>query len=224
MSVKEQFNNYYFHFNNTEWKDVDGVDYSIEYEENTKEVYILFQDSREKSDWLSNLLFFPKKVTPYKDMEYPYKVHRGFWGQFDKVRDSILEEVKLLVTNKTVEVINIYGWSLGGILATYCKEMLEYHKVHNTIYCMTIGSPRGYCKTKHWNDIKSRFTNTVRFTNGQDWVTKLPFKWMGLFTPFTHIIEDIHVGEKFNIFKVYKSGKDHQQERYKENIIKKEIL
>lgn len=53
----------------------DSVNYA--FVEDTKEstLYIYFQGSNSITDWVRNFMF-PTK--PYKDMEIPYRVHRGF--------------------------------------------------------------------------------------------------------------------------------------------------
>ncbi len=188
-----------------------SVDYA--YVEEGKKLIILFQASSGKMDWFCNLFFFPRRVTPYKNMPYPFKVHSGFWKQFDSVRDKILDDVKKKLTGDITEVI-IYGWSLGGRLAMFCKEMLTFNFPSFPISCITIGAPRGFCKTEHWEDIKSRFDNCTRYQNGSDIATVSPFKCLGGSTPFTHEVEKTHVGDKFRVFKVVKTGKYHQQDAY----------
>ena len=51
----------------------DSVNYAFVEEGTT--LYIYFQGSNSITDWVRNFLFGKK---PYKDMETPYRVHRGF--------------------------------------------------------------------------------------------------------------------------------------------------
>lgn len=218
----ELFKKLYSAFDNAQW--INGgtkgkVNYSVQAD--GKDIIILFQQSNHPFDWLCNLFFFPKKVVPYKNMDTEFKVHKGFWIQFDSIRDDILTKVTELLSEDT-ENIYIYGWSLGGRLAMFCKEMLAYNYNNlnrwGKITCITIGSPRGFCKTKDWDHIKERFDNCIRYTNGSDIVTRLPFKWLGLLTPFTHEVSQTHVGDNFNWFKVCKTGTDHLNTEYYHNI------
>lgn len=96
----------------------DGVDYS--FKEDGETLYILFQGSSQKVDWLQNFNF-PKK--PYKDMEIPYRVHGGFLKCWKQVEDIIIEKIQEKENDiyKFNRII-VSGYSHGGALAQFCHE------------------------------------------------------------------------------------------------------
>lgn len=73
MLPSELFHNCAF---DVEYKTV-GKDVNYAFDENAEEhtLTIYFQGSSSSVDWIRNFLF---KKKPYKDMEIPYRVHRGF--------------------------------------------------------------------------------------------------------------------------------------------------
>lgn len=117
-------------------------DYEIEYQEIGDDVnyafleegehlYIFFEGSASIADWWRNFWFFPKSKKPYKNMDIPFKVHRGFLAAWKEVEDVIM--------NKIVEKapggdslkwkhITIVGYSHGGALAAFCHEMVYFYR------------------------------------------------------------------------------------------------
>ncbi len=210
----------YFHDESHPWKyteEKQKAQYKIIFEHNA--VYILFQETEGLSDWLKNLFFFAKRVVPYKDMQYPFKVHGGFWEQFNSVRDEILVAVQDYVQNEGAEHIYIYGWSLGGALATLCHEMMSFNFTIKP-QAITIGAPRVFCKTEYWNNISSRFEKYRRYRNESDVVSVVPFKFLGLSTPFNHVSPVTQVGREFKWYKVFATGTWHLDIEYYNNIIR----
>ena len=53
-------------------------------------LYIYFEGSASKLDWIHNFMF---KKRPYKDMKNPYRVHRGFLKCWKSVEDIIIEKI-----------------------------------------------------------------------------------------------------------------------------------
>ena len=68
-------------FSNVEWETV-GKDTQYCIVETEEETVILFYCSNSKRDWLTNLNF-PKK--PYKKMEVPFTVHRGYLKEWKMI-------------------------------------------------------------------------------------------------------------------------------------------
>ena len=83
--------------------DNDG-DYAIEESRDGKTLYLLFQWTRTAYDWISNFDFVAK---PYKDMEIPWRCHRGFL----RVWKSIKPFVKDAVANPKYTKIYICGYT-----------------------------------------------------------------------------------------------------------------
>lgn len=68
----------------------DSVNYAFEEDIMTHSLYIYFQGSNSITDWVRNFMF-PAK--PYKDMEIPYRVHRGFLAAWKTVEDIIIAKI-----------------------------------------------------------------------------------------------------------------------------------
>lgn len=85
-------------------------------------LYIYFQGSNQITDWVRNFLF---KKRPYKDMELPYYVHRGFLNAWKEVED--------IVINKIMELDNT-GLSSSDILSLCMPQsLLEHQKLQPSI-------------------------------------------------------------------------------------------
>ena len=66
------------------------VNYAFEEDAETRTLTIYFQGSSSTTDWVRNFLF---KKKPYKDMEIPYRVHRGFLEAWKEVEDIIIDKI-----------------------------------------------------------------------------------------------------------------------------------
>lgn len=67
----------------------DSVNYAFVEEGTT--LYIYFQGSNSITDWVRNFLFGKR---PYKDMEIPYRVHRGFLAAWKEAEDIVIEKIR----------------------------------------------------------------------------------------------------------------------------------
>lgn len=104
----------------------DSVNYAF-VEEDDK-LIIFFEGSNSITDWVRNFLFGKR---PYKDMQIPYKVHRGFLTAWKTVEDIIIRKVteKLLDSPEYKwQDITIVGYSHGGALAGFCHECVWYYR------------------------------------------------------------------------------------------------
>lgn len=104
----------------------DDVNYAFEEDIKTHTLTIYFQGSHSISDWVRNFLF-PAK--PYKDMEIPYRVHRGFLAAWKEVEDIIIAKITEkddgLECYKWKHII-VVGYSHGGALAAFCHECVWF--------------------------------------------------------------------------------------------------
>lgn len=104
------------------------VNYAFEEDIKTHTLTIYFQGSSSVWDWVRNFLF---KKKPYKDMEIPYRVHRGFLEAWKEVEDIIIEKImeidQPLLCLKWKHII-VVGYSHGGALAAFCHECVWFHR------------------------------------------------------------------------------------------------
>ncbi|MFW6028972.1 MAG: lipase family protein [Halanaerobiales bacterium] len=155
-------------------------------------LYINFKGSDSPKDWLFNFSLLPVK-SPYKDMQDKYFAHGGFSKLYHIARDDIHNKFKKEKPKKIV----IVGHSLGGALATLCYADFMWHKENIDEYRdvkivgMASGSPRvGYFI--NFKNLKKYTQGFIRLTFNNDFVPRIPFKWLG----FKHTGEHSHFGKK----------------------------
>ena len=169
-------------FSNCAWKVHyeqigDSVNYAFVEDIKTHTLTIYFQGSNSISDWVRNFLF-PAK--PYKDMDIPYRVHRGFLEAWKTVEDLIISKVKEidspLLCYKWKHII-VVGYSHGAALAGLCHECIWFHrpdlrKEDLTTYCFE--SPRFYGGFKVKKELKERWERCLVVRCNNDIVTYCP--------------------------------------------------
>lgn len=151
-----------------------GTDTQYNIYEYPDEYVIIFAESNSSADWKTNFRF---KRKPYKEMDIPFLVHKGFLSEWKLINDFFIAEVQSMLDKP----ITIVGWSYGGAMATLCKEDLWYNfpPIRNSLRLITFGSPR-VIGWRNYSKIKERWANTTRYKNDYDLVTMVPF-WLMLY-------------------------------------------
>lgn len=172
MKLSELFKNCY---SGISYEQVgDGVNYA--FVEDKERLYIYFQGSSQISDWVRNFLF---KRRPYKDMEVPYKVHRGFLAAWKEVKDIIIAKITEKDNDnsyKWKEII-IVGYSHGGSLAALCHECTWFYREDlrdSGIYGYAFEAPKMYGGFKVKKELKNRWNHFFIFRTNHDIVTYCP--------------------------------------------------
>lgn len=147
-------------------------------------LYIYFQGSNSTTDWIRNFLFAKR---PYKDMEVPYRVHRGFLAAWKEVEDLVIEKIR---NPKWTKIITI-GYSHGGALAGLCHECVWFWRpdLRDVIEGYGFEAPRFYASWKVREDLKERWARFLVIRDNNDIVTHCP--------PF--IFGYCHVGDLLKI-------------------------
>jgi len=131
-------------------------------------LYIAFQGSISKLDWLQNFSFWTK---PYRKQSFRWYAHAGFVKKWKSVEDDVLQVIR---GNGVKEVV-VFGFSQGAALATLCHESIWYNfpEYRSTLKTYTYGSPR---VVWFWNKrrLKKRFETLRRFAIDRDLVPKVP--------------------------------------------------
>lgn len=148
-----------------DYQDISGVDYAYKRDDST--LYLYFEDSDGRVDWLKNLDF---PIRPYKRMgKIAWRAHRGFLRAWEKV----VGVIKPLIEDKSVNTIIIVGYSHGGAIAVLCHEYAWYNRpdIKDNIFGYGFGAPRVL-----WGRIKckERWKNFTVIKNVNDLVTRLP--------------------------------------------------
>lgn len=174
-----------------------NCDWYIEVNDNT--LYLLFQESV-GWDWLYNFFAWPIPVKPYKDMKDKWLVHYGLIKVYKSARDVIMNAVK--ESYKEGMKVIVGGFSHGGGLAQIASEDIFY-QLSVKPEVILFGSMRPFMGKKTLEYAVSCFNEDSRsYQNGTDIVPYLP--------PYGKTLKFKHIGEKFNLFKIFKAGKYHE--------------
>jgi len=168
-----------------------GNDVNYAFVEDDDTLYVFFQGSSSVTDWIRNFLFGKK---PYKDMEIPYRVHRGFLSAWKEVEDIVIEKIDERDSdgeykwNKVVVV----GYSHGGALAGLCHECVWYHRP-DLRDCGLIGfgfeAPRFYAGFRVKKALRERWSNFFIVRTNNDIVTHCP----PVIFKYTHVGDIIQI-------------------------------
>ena len=201
----------------------DSVNYAFEEDIENSTLYIYFQGSNSITDWVRNFLF-PAK--PYKDMEIPYRVHRGFLAAWKTVEDIIIEKITEL--NKPSPLfkwnkIIIVGYSHGGALAGLCHECVWFWRPdlrREGLEGYGFEAPRFYAGWKVKEILKQRWEHFTIIRNNNDLVTHCPPALFG----FCHVskIKKVHGDTSLVHNKHCKCIKSHFPECVYDGLLKDE--
>lgn len=177
-------------------------DWQVVVNQEEKTIFVLFEESNGKKDWFHNFLFFPVPVKPYKRMKSPWFIHWGFKRVYHSFRDDMLKKVN----EKTKEFPNfkiiVAGYSHGGALAQIAIEDIIFN-LKKPCKLITFGSPKPFFGKFTLNKIKKIVENNIKiFENGSDVVPHVP-------PFFFYSLGKDCIGEKFNIFKIFKTPEYH---------------
>ena len=173
-----------------------GDDVNYAFIEEGDHLYIYFQGSSSISDWVRNFLF-PAK--PYKDMEIPYRVHRGFLAAWKEVEDIIIKKITEKVVEGTADIlgnpeatfkavylptityrwkeITVVGYSHGGALAAFCHECVWFWRPdlrEAGLVGYGFEAPRIYAAWHVKKELKERWEKFTVIRNNNDIVTHCP--------------------------------------------------
>lgn len=171
------------------------IEISIGIENRT--LYISFLGTVSMKDLLHTLMFWKK---PYKRMKNTFYVHAGFLRIYKKLQPIVHNWIKDF--NKFDNII-ISGHSLGGAIATLCREDIAYLseeeikelRTKNT-NCIISGTPRVFSIFKS-SIPRKRCFDIIRIIYKGDIIPSLPPKILG----YTHIGVPYQFGKRdLNIF------------------------
>lgn len=201
----------------------DSVNYAFEEDIENSTLYIYFQGSNSITDWVRNFLF-PAK--PYKDMEIPYRVHRGFLAAWKTVEDIIIEKITEIDKPSPLykwKHIVVIGYSHGGALAGFCHECVWYYRPdlrREGLIGFGFEAPRFYAGWKVKEVLKQRWEHFYIIRNNNDIVTHCP----PVLFRFCHVgdIKKVHGDTSLVESRCFKCIKSHFPECVYDGLVKSE--
>ena len=184
------------------------VDWLLNYNEEEKVIYLLFQGSTQKHDWHINLNF-PCKV--YKHQRNKLLVHRGYKKAWKSTDDIIIDSVEKLILRTGCHKIIMAGHSYGGALAMVAGEDINYRLGIKPII-ITFGSPKIFFGKKTIAYVKTCFESCINYEHSNDIVPKIIWFYRNP-NSFEIGKEEKKLKENFNInwHLVYKNEKYYKE-------------
>lgn len=133
---------------------------------------ILFRQTDEDKDWITNLLYFKKKTMLYANSKNSkVRIHGKYSDGYvsPSVRGVIHKEYPAYAGLP----IFVGGFSQGGGLAPICALDMQYNFNITDIECIMI-SPLRVFNNAGFKSYSRRVPNTARYVWGNDIVTKVP--------------------------------------------------
>lgn len=173
-----------------DWLKVDEGINTIEYKVEVidEKIYVLFQQSKEKTDWISNLNF------PAVLYDNHLMFHRGFVKQYDAVKRFVINDLSHAVCQRPNADIIVAGWSLGAALAEIAVEDVYWHTGKRPTL-ISFGSPKAVFNLATRNFIRACCKDIREYCNRNDIVTYMPP------IGYWHL-NKVKVGDKFSPRKV----------------------
>lgn len=164
-------------------------------------IIIIFRGTDSKINWANNFLFC-KKTIPYGNNASKIRVHTGFLKNYKSIRQKLLSKIP-----QNPCKIKITGHSMGAALAVLCGVDIQYNLNNADIEVYLFGCPavgnRAFAKS-----YDKRVFKTLRISNGNDIITKLPPFFLG----YRHVGINLHTGMLSLPFVV--SAREHYPKSY----------
>lgn len=173
-----------------------GGDYAVEIDAGDPHTaYLLFQWSNGNEDWKNNFDF---AAVPYKDMETPWRCHRGFLRVWKSIEPYIAE----VVANERIKHFIIIGYSHGAAIATLAHEYVWFNRPdlrpENSGSYLSIEGYGFGCPRVFWGrmriELRERWLSFFAISNLNDIVPHLPPVLFG----FRHVNQVWKIGKKEN--------------------------
>lgn len=169
------------------------------------DIIIAFRGTDSNINWFLNFCF-AKKVIPYGNSKSEIRVHEGFLEEYMSVRKAI----RSFIPDGTCR-IRVTGHSLGAALAVLCAVDIQYNFPDKDVEAILFGCPR-VGNAAFSKSYDKRVFKTLRVSNGNDIVTKVPPSFFG----YRHVGTDIQIG-KIRLPFVF-SLEEHRTKNYYKNL------
>jgi len=166
MKYRDLFNEIQLSRDYTEDKKT-GADFRFNVDFIKKQVFIEFQETKTKLDWLFNILIIPYPIIYNKHVIW---VCLGFYLQAHAVYNMLKSDAKL----KNFEDFDWYfcGWSLGGASSMITAILIKKKRKLKSHY-IGYGTPAFVFGEKSINLLKTAFISFNNFLYHGDWIRYL---------------------------------------------------
>jgi predicted lipase len=162
-------------------------------------LYICFQGSISRLDWIQNFMFWKK---PYRNMKKIWFAHAGFvkkWKAIEKSVQEVIEENRI-----SIKKIVGFGFSQGAALNVLFHEWVVFNYPDISINSISVGCPRviGF-----FGEVDERFKSFERYSIKTDIVTHAPFAWLG----YRHVGKNTSFKSNYRFWKIYKNHLSYEE-------------
>lgn len=171
----------------------DSVQWKVKTDHEEKAVYLVFQESADKRDWINNFNF-PKKI--YKKQESCLRVSRGWGNAYKSCNDEIINVLIDESKKNEYYTVNIVGWSYGGALSLLAAEDYYFRTKKKANVC-TFGAPKPLWGKKSREYVRSCINEIKQYSFINDIVVYLP-----PFLGYTRASTD-KIGRKFRLKELF---------------------
>jgi len=193
------------------------AEYQVRYDKKRDCIQAIFQQTKEKSDWLVNFSF-AKKI--YDEFTFEgeviqLKIHGGWATMWLALQDKVRMEIASLLLKHPGCHIEVFGWSLGSAIASLAAEDI-YFKFGIKPYLYTYGSVKPFFGKQTYNYVIKCCEKAYNFYDHCDIVGYMVplFGWRTI----NHYKVKL---ERFCIFKLFNPMKYHTN--YHESRLYEEI-
>ena len=175
------------------------LDWKIEVVDEEQVIRVMFQESKQKTDWILNFVF---RIIPVIIGGCPYWFSKGWWISWESARGIILHSILNCMYYYPNYKVQICGYSFGGAIAQICGIEI-FEATGKKVDLITFGSPKPLFSLFTKIKAKRCFNKIEQYAHWSDLVT-----WcIPLFGYYT--VKNIRLG-KFSFKSLFDVKKYHQ--------------
>ena len=178
-----------------------AVDYCIHVDLRWRAIWLFFEESNQRRDWVTNLRFCPRRMASVNGRNI--YVHGGFLGVWREVKSRIFDELLQALAAFPGFTVKLAGFSKGAAMAQL--SAFDWHLLTGeTPEVTTFGGPRIAFNTRS-RDVMSNSMRLIHWIHVNDIITKVPPLPLGFF----HVNRQVNIGRR-GIFGIFNPNKYHQ--------------
>ena len=161
--------------------------YKVEVNDADRRIYCFFEETQQKSDWLTNISAIPK--------HWAYGlwwVHGGYRKVWNRHKFTVLGDVKKAVTEHKDYEVCFCGWSYGGAIALL-SAVRWYEEGNKPPLLITFGAP----KVALGNTTAKYFRHCLAASSRQNILRRDPGPIFPLLRPWRHVVPEKTGGHGF---------------------------